>query len=53
MTPAASDEILTSLVTEGERTQDDRLKNSFDGIFMIDPHAALQHQMKMKYIFEN
>ena len=30
------------------RAQDDRLKNSFDGIFRIDPHAALQHQMGMK-----
>jgi hypothetical protein len=32
MTPVASDEILTREST----AQDDRLKNSFDGIFRID-----------------
>ena len=44
MTPAASDEILTSLGTEGERAQDDRLKNSFDDIFRIE--------YKLNYLFE-
>jgi len=30
------------------RAQDDGLKNSFDDIFRIDLHAAMQHQIIMK-----
>jgi len=30
------------------RAQDDGLKNSFDGIFRIDFHAKLWHQLRMK-----
>jgi hypothetical protein len=30
------------------RAQDDRLKNSLDGIFRLDPHVTLWHQMRIK-----